>query len=71
MFQHMQSVKVDSVAYFRANLSQIKIDDNACIKLCYVENMPIADVKSEDSGGDDISQVQCRLVGAIFTPEEG
>ena len=67
----MQSIKVDPIAYFRANLSQITIDDNACVKLCYVENMPIANVKSEDSVGDDISHVQCRLVGAIFTPEEG
>jgi hypothetical protein len=73
LFKHMSSLGVDPVAYFRANLSQIKIDDNGCVKLCYVENLPVADVKDIDSkdSQNEISVVQCRLVGSIFTIVEG
>ena len=71
MFKHMTSIGVDPIAYFRDHMSQIKIDDEANVKLCFVENMPIADVKSEDSSGADTRFVQCRLVGTIFTPVEG
>lgn len=71
MFKHMNSIGKDPIAYFRDNRDQIKIDDHANVKLCFVENMPIADVKSESSGGGDTRHVQCRLVGSIFTPVEG
>lgn len=49
MFLHMHSIDVDPIAYYRANVSQIKIDNHGCVKLCYVENLPIANVKSIDS----------------------
>jgi hypothetical protein len=75
LFKHMASpgVGVDPVAYFRANLSQIKIDDEGCVKLCYVENLPIANVKDIDSNDpeNEISVVQCRLIGAVFTVVPG
>ena len=49
MFLHMHSIDVDPMAYYRANVSQIKIDDHGVVKLCYVENLPIANVKDIDS----------------------
>lgn len=69
LFSHMTSISVDPIAYFRENLSQIKIGDNGSVKLCYVENLPIANVKDIDSNdsSNEISNVQCRLVGGIFT----
>lgn len=43
------------------------------MKLCYVENLPITDVKTIDSQdpGLEVSNVDIRLLGAIFTPEKG
>jgi hypothetical protein len=49
MFKHMHSLDEDPIAFFRANISQIKINDHGAVKLCYVENLPIANVKSIDS----------------------
>lgn len=49
LFNHMSKLGVDPIAYFRSNLSQIKVSDEGSIKLCYVENLPIADVKDIDS----------------------
>lgn len=49
MFKHMHSLDVDPIAFYRSNISQIKIDDHGNVKLCYVENLPIANVKSIDS----------------------
>jgi hypothetical protein len=71
MFKHMYKIGTDPIAYFRENMDQIKIDKDANVKLVFVENMPIADVKSESSGGGDTRHVQCRIVGSLFTPVEG
>jgi hypothetical protein len=49
LFQHMSSIGVDPVVFFRANISQLKIDDEGCVKICYVENLPISNVKDIDS----------------------
>jgi hypothetical protein len=50
------------------------MDDNGGVKLCYVENLPY--IEKEDVSGvsqefDEEDTLQCRLVGSIFTPEEG
>jgi hypothetical protein len=45
----MHSLDEDPIAFYRTNLSQIKINDQGKVKLCYVENLPIANVKDIDS----------------------
>lgn len=73
MFKHMRSIDIDPIAFFRANISQIKVGDGGVVKLCYVENLPKSNVKDIDSKDSDkeISNVQCRLMGVEFKPEEG
>jgi hypothetical protein len=73
MFNHCHSLGVDPIAFYRVNISQIKINDEGKVKLCYVENLPVANNKEIDSKDptNEISNVQCRLLGVIFTPEEG
>lgn len=73
MFKHMRSIDVDPIAFFRANISQIKVGDGGVVKLCYVENLPKSNVKDIDSQDSDneISNVQCRLMGIEFNPEKG
>jgi hypothetical protein len=68
-----KDVDVDPIAYYRENVSQIKIDDHGGVKLCYVENLPIANVKSIDSKDpeNEVSNVQIRLLGVVFKVEPG
>jgi hypothetical protein len=51
MFRHMSSkdVNVDPMAYMRNNPSQIKIDNKGIVKICFVENLPIANNLDLDS----------------------
>ena len=40
MFQHLYTLNVDPIGFFSTHGSEIKIDDQGCVKLCYVENLP-------------------------------
>lgn len=40
LFQHLFTIGVDPLDYYKGNPSQVKIDDNGEVKLSYVENLP-------------------------------
>lgn len=42
-FQHFYTIGQDPIEYLRKNLSQIMIDDNGCVKLCFIENLPFVE----------------------------
>lgn len=44
MFQHMYTLGVDPIEYYRDNLSQVKINNSGQVSLCYIENLPVIDI---------------------------
>lgn len=74
IFQYFYTININPINYFKNNLSQIKMDDNGGVKLCYIENLPY--IEKEDISGMSESfsaedNLQCRLVGSLFSPVEG
>lgn len=74
IFQYFYTININPIDYFRNNLSQIKMDDNGGVKLCYVENLPYIEKDDISGASESFSAedcLQCRLVGSLFSPVEG
>jgi hypothetical protein len=72
LFQHLYTIGIDPIEYYRGNVSQIMVNDIGTVKVCYVENLPFVDKQNQSANselGEDPEQevIQCRLIGSIFT----
>lgn len=68
----MLQIGIDPMKFFRTNRSQIKIDNNGNVRVCFVENFPmsthITNIDSDFAGNMQAADpmVQCRLTGSII-----
>lgn len=67
IFQYFYTININPIDYFRNNLSQIKLDDNGGVKLCYIENLPYIE-KEDVSGVSEVSPLKTAFSADLLVP---
>lgn len=58
LFQHLFTLDVDPIDYYRENLSQVKVGDDGKVNLCYVQNLPVMDIQGASEATNSPTNVQ-------------